>query len=348
MKKTDIWLLSAYRADSHAAWADWLVTNFPEINWHRLELPGRHFRWRIRGNPLSWLDKLPDRHPDLIIATSMVDLATIKGLHPHLANVPAYYYFHENQFAYPVSEHQARSIEPQMVQLYGALAAQRLLFNSNYNRGTFLDGVDHLLQKMPDAVPDGIRQKLQSKCEIYPVPFEPIPPAIEKDKKLIVWNHRWEYDKAPDLFANAMLELAERGVDFRLALLGARSPQTPEPLIWLREKLNDRIIADEKVDIKTYRQLLGKAGIVVSTSLHEFQGLSIMEAASAGARPLVPDALCYPEQYAEQYRYPAGDQKELAKRLEQWLNNELPPVADVSAWYTTNLLSNWKKLLGNL
>jgi glycosyltransferase involved in cell wall biosynthesis len=262
--------------------------------------------------------------------------------------VPAYYYFHENQFAYPVSEHQARSIEPQMVQLYGALAAQRLLFNSNYNRGTFLDGVDHLLQKMPDAVPDGIRQKLQSKCEIYAVPFEPIPPAIEKDKKLIVWNHRWEYDKAPDLFANAMLELAERGVDFRLALLGARSPQTPEPLIWLREKLNDRIIADEKVDIKTYRQLLGKAGIVVSTSLHEFQGLSIMEAASAGAHPLVPDALCYPEQYAEQYRYPAGDQKELVERLEQWLTKELPPKVDVSAWYTTNLLSNWKKLLGNL
>lgn len=346
MKKPDVWLLSAYSADSHTAWADWLVKNFPEIQWQRLELPGRHFRWRIRGNPLSWLDKLPDNKPDLIIATSMVDLATIKGLHPRLAGVPAYYYFHENQFAYPVSEHQANSIEPQMVQLYGALAAQKVLFNSNYNRDTFLDGVDTLLQKMPDAVPDGIRQKLQNKCEIYAVAFEPISPALEKDKKLIVWNHRWEYDKAPDLFASAMLELAERGIDFRLALLGSRPSKTPSALALLRQKLGDRIIADDKVDINTYRQLLGKASIVVSTSLHEFQGLSIMEAASAGARPIVPDNLCYPDQYSEQYRYPVGNQKELVKRLDQWLANKLPPVTDVSAWYTSSLYNDWHGLLG--
>jgi hypothetical protein len=143
--KTKIWLLSAYRADSHAAWADWLVSNHFSIEWHRLELPGRHFRWRIRGNPLSWLDALPQQTPDLIIATSMVDLATLKGLHPRLANVPAYYYFHENQFAYPVSEQQVQSIEPQMVQLYGALTADRLLFNSAFNRDSFLDGVKSLL-----------------------------------------------------------------------------------------------------------------------------------------------------------------------------------------------------------
>jgi len=345
MKKPDIWLLSAYRADSHAAWADWLIDNFPQIEWQRLELPGRYFSWRIRGNPLSWLDTLPVNQPDLIIATSMVDLATIKGLHPRLARVPAYYYFHENQFAYPVSEHQTQSIEPQMVQLYGALTAEKLLFNSNYNRDTFLDGVDNLLKQMPDAIPTGIRQKLQSKCEIYPVPFEPIAPASEKDNKLIIWNHRWEYDKAPEIFANAMLELAERGVDFKLALLGARPSQTPDMLTLLRKKLKDRIIADDKVDIDTYRHLLGKASIAVSTSLHEFQGLSILEAASSGAIPLVPDALCYPEQYTEQYRYPAGDQTALVDRLAQWLCKGLPPVADVSPWYTSNLLSNWKALL---
>ena len=79
-----VWLLSAYKADSHGAWADWLVSTFPEIRWFRLELPGRFFQWRIRGNPLSWLDSLPAEIPDLILATSMVDVATIRGLHPRL------------------------------------------------------------------------------------------------------------------------------------------------------------------------------------------------------------------------------------------------------------------------
>jgi glycosyltransferase involved in cell wall biosynthesis len=287
-------LLSAYRADSHASWADWLCENITQVKWHRLELPGRHFRWRIRGNPLSWLDKLPETLPDLILATSMVDLATIKGLHPALADIPSIYYFHENQFAYPAAENQIRSIEPQMVQLYGALAADRLLFNSQYNLDSFLTGVDVLLDSMPDEVPHDINRRLLHKAEVLAVPVTPIPASNDKDEKLIVWNHRWEYDKAPELFTEAMLLLAERGIEFRLALLGARPRQTPAALKMLREKLADKIIIDEKAELTIYRDTLSRASIVISTSIHEFQGIAIMEAVSAGARPLVPDSLCYP------------------------------------------------------
>lgn len=340
----NIWLLSAYKSDSHKSWADWLVSSHPQVNWNRLELPGRFFSWRIRGNPLSWLDSLPDEMPDLIIATSMVDLSTLKGLHPRLASVPAYYYFHENQFAYPANEQQLSSLEPQMVQLYGALAAQRLLFNSKYNQESFLDGVDQLLDGMPDAVPEGIRERCQEKSEVLAVPITPIDPA-DKDENLIVWNHRWEYDKAPDLFVDAVIELDRSGVDFRLALLGARHPKPSEPLEKLRNKLAGRIVVDGKVDDDQYSSILAKAGIVVSTSLHEFQGLSIMEAASADVRPLVPDALCYTEQYKKIYRYPAGDIEALKNRLTQWLAGGLPPPADVSDWTGPVLSDRWKNVL---
>jgi hypothetical protein len=153
LNKPTIWLLSAYRSASHGAWADWLVNTFDEYNWKVLELSGRHFRWRIRGNPLSWLHQLPDTPADLIIATSMVDLATLKGLHPPLAQIPCVYYFHENQFSYPASGQQHASIDPQMVQLYGALSAHICLFNSAYNRDSFLQGIDALLKKLPDETP---------------------------------------------------------------------------------------------------------------------------------------------------------------------------------------------------
>ena len=168
------WLLSAYRSDSHAQWAGWLIDNQPNFDWQRRELPGRHFRWRIRGNPLSWLDELPSENPDLIVATSMVDLATLKGLHPRIAETPTIYYFHENQFAYPRSAKQVQSIDPQMVQLYGALAADRLLFNSDFNRSTFLAGVDALLRKFPDATPNGLSARLAAKSSICPVAVESI------------------------------------------------------------------------------------------------------------------------------------------------------------------------------
>jgi hypothetical protein len=48
----------------------------------------------------------------------------------------------------------------------------------------------------------------------------------DKDARLILWNHRWEYDKAPDLFADAILAAAEKGADFRQALLGKRTPSS--------------------------------------------------------------------------------------------------------------------------
>ena len=344
--KKNIWLLSAYSSDSHATWVDWLVSNHPQFDWDLLELPGRYFRWRIRGNPLSWLSKLPSKKPDLIIATSMVDIATIKGINPRLAAVPVYYYFHENQFAYPCSEDQFPSIDPQMVQLYGALSAQRLLFNSSYNQRSFLDGVDALLAVMPDEVPDDIRHRLLPKCEVLPVPVTPLVSG-EKDSQLILWNHRWEYDKDPALFSDAMLSLAETGVTFRLALLGARYDRSSEPLDRLRDRLGASIIADGRVEREEYKRLLSKASIVVSTSLHEFQGLSMLEAASAGVVPLVPDALCYPEQYDAEYRYPAGDKEALVSRLKRWLTVELPPAVDVSSWTSAVLSERWLEVISS-
>ncbi len=343
--KSNAWLLSAYRADSHAAWADWLTATFSQFDWQRFELPGRHFAWRIRGNPLSWLDALPDGRPELMVATSMVDLATLKGINPRLAGVPTIYYFHENQFAYPQGKNQLKALEPKMVQLYGALAADRVLFNSGYNRESFLEGVRRLLDRMPDHVPPKVVDRIGAKSDVLPVPIRPITPAGTRDPRLIVWNHRWEYDKAPDLFADAMITLAERGVDFRLALLGQRHETTPEALARLRDELPDRIVADSRLPANDYCALLARAGIVVSTSNHEFQGISMLEAASAGCIPLAPDALCYPEIYPAEYRYPAGDREALVDRLAEWLTGDTPGPANVDAWTTEPLEPAWRAAL---
>jgi glycosyltransferase involved in cell wall biosynthesis len=342
----EAWLLSAYAADSHRAWAEWVVGSQTQFAWRRFELPGRHFRWRIRGNPLSWLDALPATRPALILASSMVDLATLKGLLPHLAAVPSIYYFHENQFAYPCGDRQFNSVDPQMVQLYGALAADSVVFNSVFNRDSFLQGVTGLMARMPDGVPADLAGRLARRSVVCPVPIQPIAAGDERDPQLIVWPHRWEYDKAPERFADAMLALAARGVGFRLALLGKRPATVPDALGRLRQALGDRIVADGRLPRADYEGLIGRAAVAVSTAIHEFQGLGMLEAASAGVRPLVPDALCYPEQYGAAYRYPVGDPARLVGRLERWLTGRLPPAVDVSAWYPAVSAERWRRLLG--
>lgn len=342
--KKSIWLLSAYRSDSHASWADWLVNTFTDFQWYKLELPGRHFRWRIRGNPLSWLHQLPEETPDFILASSMVDLSTLKGLHPRLAHIPCVYYFHENQFAYPVSKQQVDSVEPKMVQLYGALAADRLLFNSAYNRDSFLDGVDNLLKKFPDEIPGSVVIDLKNKCDVLPVVITPVKAQAKKNKKLILWNHRWEYDKAPEVFAEALLLLNKVNPEFELALLGSRPEITPPALLAIEQALGEKILINKKVSKTEYIKYLSRSAIIVSTAIHEFQGLSVLEAISAGAVPLVPDDLCYREQYAQQYRYKAGDSRALAETLSAWLD-ELPKTPDVSVWYDDLIIRRWSTLL---
>lgn len=352
--KKVIWLLSAYRSDSHATWADWLVKTFDQFEWRLMELPGRHFRWRIRGNPLSWLNKLPGETPDLIIATSMVDLSTLKGLHPRLAAIPCIYYFHENQFAYPVSAQQIVSIEPEIVQLYGSLCADYLVFNSAYNRDSFLSGVAQLLDKLPDEVPENVPAQLKEKAEILPVFVAPIKcPEQEggvagdeklKNRRVILWNHRWEYDKAPQVFTDALFKLSEMNLDFELVLLGSRVGAKLEALSRIEQAFSGRIIVNQKVNSEDYSRYLQCSSIVVSTAIHEFQGLAVMEAISAGALPIVPDDLCYREQYDEIYRYPAGDSDALAEKMALFLSQDFP-LPDITYWHSDKLVDDWCQLL---
>lgn len=344
MNRPTIWLLSAYRSTSHGAWAHWLVNSCTQYNWEVLELSGRHFRWRIRGNPLSWLHRLPDTPADLIIATSMVDLATLKGLHPQLSTVPCLYYFHENQFAYPTSKQQHASIDPQMVQLYGALCANQCLFNSAYNRHSFLQGIDQLLSKLPDEVPANIRSCIEEKSKLLSVPIKPIISTLKKQSHLILWNHRWEYDKAPQVFADALSKLNKINPDFKLALLGERATKKNPALLQIENEFADKITINDRASKQDYIKTLCHASIVVSSAIHEFQGLALLEAVSAGAVPVVPDDLCYREQYGEMFRYTANNSDAMAKKLNVFLTNR-PDSPDVSNFYDIHLKDKWIEMI---
>lgn len=336
-----ILLLSAYRSDSHAYWVDWLTASL-EADWRVLELPGRHFRWRIRGNPLSWLDALPEQlegwQPDRILATSMVDLSTLRGLFPKLAAVPTSLYFHENQFAYPVSQGQHASIDPQMVQLYSALSADELLFNSIFNRDSFLNGIDALMRKLPDAKPQALVARLKPKCRWLPVPVETMSGSVlavgqhnQAERPLILWNHRWEYDKYPEALRQLVEALLERGISFDLALLGAgadRPHAVKTRLQQVQEAVGDadtrkagfRIAVSGFLPKSEYQGWVSRASFVFGAARHEFQGLALLEAAAAGAIPVVPDDLCYPEQYPTSCLYPVGDIEAAAGRIQEWLH----------------------------
>jgi len=305
-----ILLLSAYDAPSHKRWRQALVQHLPEHNWISLSLPPRHFSWRVRGNSLTWSmrEELHEDY-DLLIATSMTDLSSLRGMVPGISTLPTILYFHENQFAYPDNRIESRSIEPAVLNLYSAICADRIVFNSEFNRSTFFHGTELFLNKMPDHVPGGIVDQLANKASVLPVPLEAhcYVPGEQHSPLTLLWNHRWEYDKGPGRLLDICRRLVGRRVDFKLNILGQAFRETPAEIHELISFLGDHLGQVGFIEKESdYRSCLASSHMVLSTALHEFQGLSVLEGMAAGCYPVVPDRLCYPEFIDVEYRYPSS------------------------------------------
>ncbi|MEE9344395.1 MAG: DUF3524 domain-containing protein [Methylococcales bacterium] len=358
-------LLSAYDVASHRYWRKGLVSHLDMFDWQQLYLPPRHFNWRIRGNPLSWAlseQVTLSQHYDAIIATSMVDLATLKGLIPNLANTPSIVYFHENQFAYPLGTHQQYRIEPQMVTLYNGLTADKLVFNSEYNRTTYLVGIEQLLAKMPDCVPKGTVDQLFCKSQVIPVPLElakRVKRAAFSAPLILVWNHRWEYDKGPERLYAALLSLKKRDIDFRIHIIGQQFRQSPEIFAQIQNNFSEYIGKFGYLENHhEYQHILLESDLVISTAIHEFQGLAVMEAVALGCIPVVPDRLSYPEFFGQKYCYPSQlenidfEASGLCDKIGYWvnhlLNEQSVEAPDVSAYSWNSLAGRYQDILTNI
>ncbi len=334
-------LLSGYDAPSHRRWREQLAARYPQWQWTQLSLPPRHFKWRMRGSGFLWAFQQAEclREPyDLLIVTSMVDLSTLRGLVPEVARIPTLVYFHENQFAYPQRKQQRANVEPQLINLYTALCADQVAFNSEYNRRTFLAGVDGLLAKLPDRTPEGVLAQLEARSRVMPVPIEQscfVPDRAPDDGPLVLaWNHRWEYDKAPERLLNGLRRFLEarpgkgaRRPSIKVHVVGQQFRQQPpafaelKTLLEAHDALGHWGYVEQKGD---YTRLLAESHVVLSTALHDFQGLSVLEAVAAGCRPLVPNREAYPEWFASDYLYhsepdnPEREADAFAERLLIW------------------------------
>ncbi len=284
------------------------MQHLPQWHWRYLALPARYFAWRVRGSALALLDPA-NAHciappPDVLVATSMFDLATARAIVPAVRALPALVYFHENQFVYP--GHENGRADTQMITLRSALAADRVVFNSRYNRDTFFGGAADLLARMPDGVPPALLDAVSGRSTVLPVPLPadlpPAPPRSGSGPLRVLWNHRWEEDKAPQRLLAALRLLRQRGVHCELVLRGQQFRRRPVAF--------DRLLAEFTrpapagfAERGAYLATLGSADVVVSTALHDFQGLAVLEAIACGCVPAVPDRLAYREFVAPRYRY---------------------------------------------
>ena len=122
------------------------------------------------------------------------------------------------------------------------------------------------------------------------------PAPLPDGPPIIVWNHRWEFDKNPKLFFSALDRVDQMGIDFRLAILGENCQVKPRAFLDAKARFGAKVVQYGYVPSKRgYTDWLGKGLVAVSTAIQENFGIAMVEAMRHGCLPLLPNRLSYPE-----------------------------------------------------
>ncbi|NIR52353.1 DUF3524 domain-containing protein, partial [candidate division KSB1 bacterium] len=333
----NILILEPYFTGSHKAWAE----GYAHYSGHEvriLSLHGNFWKWRMHGGAVSLARKFYelDFTPDLLLATDMLDLTIFLSLtREKTSSLPVALYFHENQLTYPWSPSD-RDVAKNRDKHYGfinyasALAADAVFFNSQYHLQAFLSELPGFLRHFPDQQELETVEQIEAKSRVLPLglDLERLDAAhlASEDgcRPLILWNHRWEYDKNPGEFFHALEILADKELDFEVAIVGECFSRRPEAFLSAKEKLGDRIVQFGYVKaFADYAAWLWKADILPVTSYQDFFGTSLVEAIYCNCYPILPYRLAYPELVPSELhpRHFYNDFEELVHKLETAIRN---------------------------
>lgn len=305
-----ILFLEPFFGGSHRSFVEgWQQNSRNEIE--ILGLPARRWKWRMRHSGIHFASevclKFQPNQFDRIVCSSMFPLAEWKGLVDSCwREIPVSLYFHENQLTYPVQDSSGKpDFQYGFTNIVSLFAADQIWFNSFFHLNSFYEAAENLLKRMPDFAPldQLLIAKQKSKVYFPGIDFPNLPLVKTKDDSeplTVLWPHRWEFDKDPQEFLVFLELLKSEGIDFRLILLGEKYSEVPESMAAIEEKFSDKIIhSGYAEDRQEYWRLVREADVAVSTAIHEFYGIAMLEAASQGVACLVPDRLSYSELFGK-------------------------------------------------
>ena len=306
-----ILIVEPYYTGSHKQWAD----GYKKYSNHEIKIismKGQFWKWRMHGGSVTLAKTYVemDWKPDLIFCSDMLDLSTFLSLtRKQTKNIPVAIYFHENQISYPWSPKDRDVINKRdnhygFINYTSALSADKVFFNSNFHMNSFLDCLKPFLKSFPDNHEIETIKTIKEKSKVLPVGLE-----LSKFKNVntqkssepvILWNHRWEYDKNPEFFFNTLKKIKDNGLSFKLIIVGESFGNTPEVFEKAKIEFEKDII--EWGYLKTfseYAECLYKSDILPVTSNQEFFGVSVMEAIYCGVWPILPERLSYNELFPD-------------------------------------------------
>ena len=301
-------LVEPYYGGSHQAWAD----GYANASTHDVRLvthANRFWKWRMHGAFLTLAEELRSVvgggwRPDVVFASSMMDVSAFAGaVRGFLPTTPVVTYFHESQFTYPLSPADRVDLTYQMKNWASAAVSDLVVFNSEFHRTVFFEETVRFLNAFPEDKHTGFVDGVRDRSVVAPVGVDVVAlvaaRAVRSEPPLIVWNQRWEHDKGPEELMRIVEQLIGQRIEFTMAMCGEVFVSVPPTFAEVTGMLGSRLIHEGYADRESYEAILGQADVVLSTADQEFFGIAVVEAVAAGAHPVLPDRLVYPERVAD-------------------------------------------------
>ena len=298
--------IEPYYAGSHQQWIE-TYQKYSKYEIDILSLPGKKWKWRMHGGAVTiskyFLEK--NKKYDLILVSDFLNLPVFKSLCSHkLKGTKIAIYFHENQITYPWSPDDEdvklnRDLHYAYINYTSSLVSNHNFFNSNYHLTSYMQGLKKYLKKMPDFNNIETIETIKNKCSVLYLGCDLKKNKYKKnnnDVPIILWNHRWEYDKNPSLFFESLYKIKNKNINFKLVVLGESFTNSPSIFKEAKDKLKDEILHFGFCEsFEEYMHWLSISDILPVTSNQDFFGVSIVEGIYAAALPILPNRLSYPE-----------------------------------------------------
>ena len=339
----NIVLLNPFYTSSHKQWTDILI-KYSKHKITPITLPGRHWKWRMHhaGKYFAYEIATLKSSFDMIICSDMMNVAEFRGILGALGKGNSWYnktpiitYFHENQITYPWSD---QDPDPELkrdnhygwINYTSCLSSDAVIFNSQFHKSSFLSALPPFLKQFPNEPQEDFIKSIEDKSSVLPIGLELKHLLNLKKQKnakpVILWNHRWEFDKNPALFFQTLIELKLSGLEFEVIVAGEKYKTYPKIFDEAAKELEDRIIHFGYLENrKQYETLLERSDILPITSNQDFFGISAIEGIAAGCIPFMPKRLAFPEHLSteELQGYYYKTPEELSQMLVEYLSNEI-------------------------